>query len=186
MSHLSDAAKVTVIGSSKNDPVRNDAAYNVGKILGDLGAILITGGRGGVMESVSRGHRENNGISIGILPGSDENDSNLYNTINLPTGIGYARNLTNILAGDMVIVVGGSVGTLTELGYAIQHKKPILLLRYLAGVSAIPKDFVKQLDSNTLLDSVENPDDLKEKLKEWFESRFLEIKDQKCKSFFDN
>ena len=54
-----------------------------------------TGGRGGVMESASKGARSSkhwNGYQIiGILPEDNKNSANEYLDIILPTGIGLTR-----------------------------------------------------------------------------------------------
>ena len=46
----------------------------------------------------------------------------------VPTGIGWARNSVNALAGDVVVAIGGGAGTLSELAYAWMHGRPILTL----------------------------------------------------------
>ena len=51
-------------------------AYNVGKEIARQGAILITGGLGGVMEAASRGARESGGLVVGIIPQEDSAAAN--------------------------------------------------------------------------------------------------------------
>ena len=46
--------QVTVIGSSEADERLVELAYEAGKALGVIAGTIITGGRGGVMEAVSR------------------------------------------------------------------------------------------------------------------------------------
>lgn len=159
--------KVTVIGSSHADHHRDEVARRVGQILGRMGVLLFTGGRSGVMGAVSEGHHLEGGFSIGILPGTDHSDANPWNSINIPSGVGYARNLTNVLAGDIVIVIGGSVGTLTELGYAIQFQKPILMLSFLKGVSSVPAEVIEDIKSGCDITYIEKEEAFEEELELW-------------------
>ena len=77
------------------------------------------------MEWACRGARENNGITVAITPSDDINIGNNYNTIRIPTGMGFTRNSINILSSDVVISIGGGAGTLSELAYAWMYKKQI-------------------------------------------------------------
>ena len=75
---------VTVIGKSArdlNDPVAPRAlaaAEEVGRLLAERGAVVVSGGLSGVMEAVSRGAKSANGLVVGILPGFDKADANAY------------------------------------------------------------------------------------------------------------
>ncbi|HEY56241.1 MAG TPA: TIGR00725 family protein, partial [Dehalococcoidia bacterium] len=46
--------------------------------------------------------------------------------IPIATGIGYARNAAVVKSAQAVIAVGGSYGTLTEIGYALQSGLPVI------------------------------------------------------------
>jgi hypothetical protein len=167
--------KVTVIGSSRADHHRDEIAKRIGQILGRMEVLLITGGRSGVMGAVSEGHHLENGFSIGILPGTDHSDANPWNSINIPSGVGYARNLTNVLAGDLVIVVGGSVGTLTELGYAIQFQKPILMLSFLKGVSSIPEQTLEDIRPGCDITYLHQEETFEEDVEVWIMSKLNQL-----------
>lgn len=125
--------QVTVIGRYDATDEQYAMGRAIGKMLAELNLIAITGGRGGLMEAVARGCSENGGISVGILPGERFDDGNPYNTIAIPTGIGYARNSMNVLAADVVVVVGGASGTLSEMAFAWSYRKPIIALRSSGG-----------------------------------------------------
>jgi len=127
---------VTVIGSSANVPSHIlKLAYQVGLELGKRGAILVCGGRGGIMETVAKGAKEAGGITIGILPGLTREEANKYIDIAIPTGMGHARNVINVLSGDVVIVIHGGPGTLSEVGLALAYSKPVVVLRGSGGVA---------------------------------------------------
>ena len=127
--------QVVVIGSSTEDPVEQKAAEAAGRVIAGLPAVLVSGGRGGVMEAASRGAKEAGGLVLGILPGCGFEEANAYCDVVVPSGIGYARNLSNVLAGDVVVVIGGSSGTLSELAYAWQFEKPVLAWKDTGGVA---------------------------------------------------
>ncbi len=127
--------QVVVIGSS-DDERNSKEAYRIGKHIAENDMILITGGRGGIMESVSRGAHDNGGTVIGILPGENLSGANPYCTAVIPTGIGFARNSINVLSGDIIIAIGGKSGTLSELAYAWMYHKTIICCTFAEGWSS--------------------------------------------------
>jgi len=126
--------QVLVIGSS-DDTANSDAAYLIGKYIALKKLVLVTGGRSGVMSSVSQGASDNNGIVVGILPGETFDGANDYCNIVIPTGVGYARNLINVLSSDFIISISGKSGTLSELVYAWQYNKPVISCTFTGGWS---------------------------------------------------
>ena len=87
-----------------------DAAYETGRLIAERGAILVTGGMGGVMRAASRGAREVGGISVGIVPQNDASMANEFCDIVVPTGVGLMRDFVNVYSADGIIIVGGGVG----------------------------------------------------------------------------
>ena len=132
--------QVVVIGSSDEDNYTEEA-YRIGLYIAKKGWVLISGGRGGIMEAASRGASDANGIVIGILPGYNGDEANKYCNIIIPSGIGYARNLTNVLSGDVIVSISGKSGTLSELAYAWQFGKPVILCRFSGGWSKKLSEF---------------------------------------------
>ncbi len=116
---------VSVIGTSTASSEIYALALEVGRLLVRRGCIVACGGRGGVMEAVCRGAFEEEGISIGFLPGGIE-EANSYVTIPIPTGLGEARNLLVVSAGKAVISIGSAFGTLSEIGFALKSGKPLV------------------------------------------------------------
>ena len=129
MDKPSDAIKISVIGGSKVDTTIYKLAYEVGKEIAKNNAILICGGLSGTMEAVCKGAKEEDGLTVGILPSDNENDANKYIDIKIPTGLGYARNALVVLSSHAVIAIDGSYGTLSEIGYALAYEKPIVALK---------------------------------------------------------
>jgi uncharacterized protein (TIGR00725 family) len=105
-------------------------AEAVGRGIAARGAVLLTGGRTGVMEAASRGARDAGGFTVGVLPGANaaESPPNPYVELPLYTGLGEARNWVNVCASDVLIAIGGGFGTLSEIALALKARKPVVLL----------------------------------------------------------
>ena len=116
---------VAVVGASEATEELAEIARAVGAGLARRGAIVVTGGRGGVMEAASRGAAEAGGIAVGILPGADRAEANEWVTVALPTGLGELRNGLVVRAADAVIAVGGAYGTLSEIALALRAGVPV-------------------------------------------------------------
>ena len=104
------------------------SAAEIGGLIAERGAVLVTGGLGGVMEAASRGAIESGGVAIGLLPGGDRVGANRWLTASVPTGIGELRNGLVVRAADCVIACGGSWGTLSEIALALRSGKPVVAL----------------------------------------------------------
>jgi uncharacterized protein (TIGR00725 family) len=119
---------VSLIGGATCTPSQARDAEEVGRLLADRGIILVCGGRTGVMEAACRGAAEVGGTTIGILPGDSPSGGNPYLTVVLPTGLGHARNMLVVLAGEAVIAIGGGPGTLSEIGFALKINRRVIAL----------------------------------------------------------
>jgi uncharacterized protein (TIGR00725 family) len=115
---LADSVYVAVIGASNPRPQDVEHAHAAGRRLAELGAIVVTGGRGGVMEAACRGAKEGGGQTVGILPGFDRSDANDFVDVALATGLGELRNGLVARAAQAVVAVGGAWGTLAEIAFA--------------------------------------------------------------------
>jgi uncharacterized protein (TIGR00725 family) len=65
---------------------------------------------------------------VGILPGAEIDGGNGYCDVVIPTGMGVARNVLVVRSADVVVLVGGGAGTLSEAAYAWQFGKPVIAL----------------------------------------------------------
>ena len=120
---------VAVIGSARADAEISALAEDVGREIARQGAILVCGGRGGVMEAACRGAKAAGGTTVGILPGTDRREANAYVDIPIVTGMGEARNAIVVRSADAVIAVSGGHGTLSEIGLALKMGRPVVGLR---------------------------------------------------------
>lgn len=116
---------VAVIGGLDVEPGLLAEAERAGGLLAAAGALVITGGLGGVMEAASKGALEAGGLCIGILPGEDTKEANPYVSVPVATGLGIARNVIIARTADALIAVGGQYGTLSEIAHALQLGKPV-------------------------------------------------------------
>ncbi len=123
--------QVSVIGSGScaqsSAPAR--LAEDVGRRLAELGIAVICGGRGGVMEAVSRGANRAGGTVIGIVPGTSLGEANPECTQVIASGVGAARNLAVVASGEVVIAIGGEWGTLSEIGHARSIGRVVVALQ---------------------------------------------------------
>ncbi|MCW3974906.1 MAG: TIGR00725 family protein [Candidatus Bathyarchaeota archaeon] len=127
--------QITVIGSSGLIPQEvYKMAEELGESIAEAGAVLITGGRDGVMEAACKGAKKRGGLTVGILPGSKD-ETNPYTDITIVTGMGDGRNVINVKSADSVISVHGSTGTLSEIALALNAGKRVIAIRSSGGVS---------------------------------------------------
>ena len=91
---------IAVIGAGSCDDQLYRTAQHLGKLLAVAGFTVICGGLGGVMEAVCNGAKEENGLTIGILPGEESAAANPFVDIVIPSGMGIGRNLLIIRAAD--------------------------------------------------------------------------------------
>ena len=117
--------QIAVIGSGAEHEER---AERVGRLLAERGCAVVTGGLGEVMAAAMRGAKAAGGTTIGILPGESRTGANEWCDHVVATGTGHARNLAVVASGDAAIAVGGSWGTLAEIGYARVLGRRVVIL----------------------------------------------------------
>jgi uncharacterized protein (TIGR00725 family) len=103
-----------------------DAARAVGRLLGERGVTVVTGGLGGVMAAASEGAASAGAVVVGILPAFARADANPWVTVALPTGLGELRNGLIVRAADALVAVGRSLGTLSEVALARRVGKRVV------------------------------------------------------------
>jgi hypothetical protein len=115
-----------VIGSGDCSPKTKRLAEEVGREIARRGATLICGGLGGVMEAAAKGAKLAGGLTVGIIPGANSEEANPYIDVVVVTGMSYARNIIVVRSSDALIAIEGRYGTLSEIAYALQLRKPVV------------------------------------------------------------
>ncbi|MGE4527857.1 MAG: TIGR00725 family protein [Rhodospirillaceae bacterium] len=134
-------APIGVIGPREDDTEREAAAEAVGRLLAEAGFTVLCGGRGGVMRAASKGAAEAGGLTIGLLPGDNAADANPYVAVPIASGIGEARNAIIACAAAVLVVIGDSYGTLSEVALGLRFGKTVFGLCHppqVEGVRALP------------------------------------------------
>ncbi len=120
------APVIAVIGAAECTPAEEVQAAYIGRLLAEQGAVLISGGRTGVMEAACGGAKAGGGLTIGVLPGDSADEANRYVDVAIVTGMGEARNAIIVNSADAVIAVGGEYGTLSEIALALKRGIPVI------------------------------------------------------------
>ena len=119
---------VSILGGSRCSARQYQLAQETGRLLAELGAVVVCGGLGGVMEAAARGAHDGGGVCLGVLPGYDRAPANAYVDYVITTGMGHGRNVIVAANGDAVIAIGGEYGTLSEIGLAGKIGRPVIVL----------------------------------------------------------
>jgi uncharacterized protein (TIGR00725 family) len=117
---------IGVLGGSLAEPKFLESAYQIGRLLAEKGAILVCGGREGVMEAACKGAVEAGGLTVGILPSDNLRLANPYVTIPVATGMGAARNKIIVNTAEAFIAIDGRYGTLSEIAFALDAGKRVV------------------------------------------------------------
>ena len=113
-----DRPAVSIFGSArvKEGSFAYDAAYEAGRLFGDAGWAVVTGGGPGVMEAANRGCREGGGLSVGFnIELAHEQGLNPYCDVSLTFHHFYARKTMFVKAAEGFVVFPGGFGTADEL-----------------------------------------------------------------------
>lgn len=111
--------QIGVIGAAECDGSLEKTAEETGRLIAESGAVLVCGGRGGVMEASCRGAHEKGGLTVGILP--DKSQGNPHLDVVIKSNLGIARNALVATSSDAVIAIGGAYGTLSEIAMALKE-----------------------------------------------------------------
>lgn len=142
---------IGVMGGAVADDAVTDDAYEIGRLVAGHGFVLLNGGRNaGVMAASARGAHEAGGLVVGILPTETTAGAAPHVDIAIPTGMGDARNVINVLASHVVIALPGGAGTISEIALALKNERPVVTVRFPLG-----PEFAPYYDRGTLLDAAD-------------------------------
>ena len=120
---------VGVVGAGAADAELAELARQLGDGLARAGFGIVCGGLGGVMEAACRGAAKAGGLTVGVVPGGSPDDANPYVRVPIATNIGHARNVVIAHSALVLVAVGGSHGTRSEVSIGLKLGKPVISLR---------------------------------------------------------
>jgi uncharacterized protein (TIGR00725 family) len=138
---VTEARYVAVVGAGDATAAELALAEEVGARLVELGATVVTGGLGGVMEAACRGAKSRRGQTVGLLPGHDRSEANGWVDVAIATGLGELRNGLIVRTSDALVAIGGGAGTLSEIGFGLKLGRPVI------GLGTFAVDGVVQAQS---------------------------------------
>ena len=156
--------QIGVMGSS-NDSLNNndqqrirDVAERLGAAIALRGCTLVTGATTGMPDLVSRAARRQGGLTVGISPAISETEQvERYKypidaaDVMVYTGFGLkGRNVINIRSSDIVIILGGGMGTLNEFTIAFDEGKIVGVLEDTGGIADSLRDIVNIANKPTV------------------------------------
>lgn len=148
--------QIGIIGSAGQDDYQKGVgasanaikqAEQLGYLCAKTGAIVVTGGKSGIMEAAARGAKKAGGTTVGVVKGTKRNTSNRFTDIEIISGMqadGFDEFLL-VMMCDALIAIGGGAGTLEEITIAYRNNKPIIAITSEKGWS--------KKCANTFLDS---------------------------------
>jgi hypothetical protein len=160
-----DRPAVTLFGSARIDESHPAyaAARETGRLFGERGWAVVTGGGGGVMEAANRGCKEGGGLSVGfniVLP--HEQRPNAYLDIEYTFDHFYVRKVCFVKPSEGFVIFPGGFGTLDELYEAltlIQTGKVLSFPVVLFG-SDHWSEMLEWIRDELLADGMISPDDI--------------------------
>ena len=127
---------ISIVGGSEIDKETEKKTVEVGRLIAKNNYAVACGGLSGVMEAACRGVKEENGLTIGIIPHTDKTMANKFVDIVIPCPFSQARNIVVVLTGDACLAISGKAGTLSEICFAWIYQKPIVALSSVEGWSS--------------------------------------------------
>ncbi len=183
--------RITVFGhalAKPQDPVFREA-FEVCKLLGQKGFVIVNGGGPGVMRAASLGAKTGGGKVIGVTFYPTESEIFEGRDIKNPLDEEFKtrnyveRTLKLLELGDVYLVFRGAAGTISEFGMAWElghlyfgHNKPILLYgKFWHKIIEVLKKYMLLVPEELQVFSiVERPGQVFEKLTE-IEKKWAEI-----------
>lgn len=150
--------QICVSGAAAGETVETShlLAYALGAAIAKSGHTLTTGATVGLPQHAARGAKDNGGLSIGFSPAATYREhvkayrlpTEEFDYINF-TGMDYVgRDVHLVRSSDVVITVGGRMGSLHEFATALESHKICAVLLGSGGLA----DFIP-----TLIDRINTP-----------------------------
>jgi uncharacterized protein (TIGR00725 family) len=143
-------ASGAVLDERARQPIQ-ETCERLGAAIASRGCVLITGATTGLPDMVSRAARQHGGLTVGVSPAICQTEH--VEKYNYPTDAadimiytGFAlkgRNVINVRSADIVIILGGGMGTLNELTIAYDEGKVIGVLENSGGIADHLREIVR-------------------------------------------
>ena len=132
-------------------------AEQLGESVAQAGCVLITGGCPGLPLAAARGAKRAGGTVVGISPGLSLEEHvmkfespTIHHDVLIFTGSGLmGREVVNIRSSDIVVIIGGSSGTLGELAIAYDEGKLLGALTGTGGISDMAESILAACNKQT-------------------------------------
>lgn len=129
----------------------------LGRTIAERGCVLITGACPGLPYAAVQGAKAAGGLVVGISPGlSRDEHVRKYNSpvdgfdVLIYTGSGLmGREVENIRSSDIVVIAGGSSGTLGEFAIAYDEGRLIGVLTGTGGIAGHVEELVRLFKKET-------------------------------------
>ena len=123
--------QIAIIGSRELSPDSLSLVKSLASELVSKGYRTVTGGLGSLQQSVHEGAKSNpqhtDCDTIVLLPGFDPKPAMMHADVIIPTGLDAYRNAL-VANSEVVVAIGGGAGTLSEIAFAWQFKRPIIAI----------------------------------------------------------
>lgn len=123
--------QIAIIGSRELSPSSLSLLNALAHELVSQGYRMVTGGLGTLQQAVHEGAKSNpqhtDCDTIVLLPGFDPKPAINHADVIIPTGLDAYRNAL-VANSEVVVAIGGGAGTLSEMAFAWQFKRPIIAI----------------------------------------------------------
>lgn len=123
--------QIAIIGSRELSPDSLSLLKALAFELVSKGYRTVTGGLGTLQQAIHEGAKSNpqhtDCDTIVLLPGFDPKPALSYADVIIPTGLDAYRNAL-VANSEVVVAIGGGAGTLSEIAFAWQFKRPIIAI----------------------------------------------------------
>jgi uncharacterized protein (TIGR00730 family) len=147
---------ITVFGSAhpKVGDEEYEIAYKLGKILGQAGFSVCSGGFQGIMDAVSKGATENGGDAIGVTVDLFTAMPSKYLTeeIKCDTLLGRIEKMVEL--GDAYIILNGGTGTLVEFSIVWEYvNKKLMSAKPILAHGKMWKPLIDEIDKRMVFEN---------------------------------
>lgn len=151
--------RIGVMGSASGHITKTaqKKAFKLGELIAAQGHYLVTGATNGLPLEAAKGASIHDGKIFGISPAKNATDHVMHWRLPLEphtfinyTGMGFDfRDHLNIFNSEIVIFIGGGIGTLNEFSLAYHENKIIGVLEDSSGVSRTLHQVIDSLAYHT-------------------------------------